>query len=434
MSDTLHIFVDEISPRLLYTLDIVLSSYGIDFKLVNDPIFFNSIQGYKLVYSDHPFEEQYLTISPSSLLFEEDIRNVKIDITTWNKEEMITIDGFLDPFAAVFYVLSLYEDYTDEASDEHGRIFSKNNVLVRYGLEKRLVVERWSRAFIEQLDKRFNNQFKKKEIPFTVLPTFDIDNTYAYKLKTGIRRVLSEGKDVVFFDKKRLKERKDVLNGNMKDPYDTFEIIESIHVKHFQVKLFWLVGSYSKFDRNINIANLKHQKLIKQLSEKIPIGLHPSYQSNESLGVLFKEKERLEECVQQSIDFSRQHYLKLKVPSTYQHLIKNGFKHDYTLGFADIIGFRAGIARPFQWFNLEANRVEEFWIHPFAYMDGTLHEYMHLTPIEAKKQISLLMKEVKHFGGEFSFIWHNETIGNYGKWKGWQDVLYHTLEEGKTNV
>jgi len=433
MSDKLHIFVDEISPRLLYTLEVMLSGYGIVFKLINDPIFFNSINGFKLVYSDHPFEEQFLTISPSSLLFEEKIREVKIDITTWNKEEIITIDGCLDPFAAVFYVLSLYEDYLDEATDEHGRRYSKNNVLVRYGLEKRLVVERWSLAFIHQLDKRFSTQFRQKEIPFSVLPTFDIDNTYAYKLKTGVRRILSEGKDLVFLDKKRLKERKEVLTGKIKDPYDTFEIIQSIHRDYFKVKLFWLVGSYGKFDRNINIANHEHQKLIKHLSEKIEIGLHPSYQSNESLGVLYTEKKRLEECLQYSISTSRQHFLKLKVPSTYQHLIKNGFKRDYTLGFPDKVGFRAGIARPFLWFNLIANTVEDFWIHPFAYMDGTLLEYLHLTPQEAQSQISELMKEVKRFGGEFSFIWHNETIGDYGKWKGWQKVLFYTLDQGKSN-
>jgi hypothetical protein len=97
------------------------------------------------------------------------------------------------------------------------------------------------------------------------------------------------------------------------------------------------------------------------------------------------------------------------------------------MGYPDIAGFRAGTARPYQWFDLSKNEITNLTIHPFAFMDITLNEYMKLNTSQAIDKIDSLFKEVKKYGGEFSFIWHNETIGNYGIWKGWSEVFEHSV-------
>ena len=112
---------------------------------------------------------------------------------------------------------------------------------------------------------------------------------------------------------------------------------------------------------------------------------------------------------------------------TYHRLLESGIKHDFTMGMADRVGFRAGTSRPFKWFDLEKDCVTELVIHPFAYMDGTLNECLDFRPEEAMSKISSLYNEVRQFGGEFTFIWHNETIGDYGKWEGWKKVFEFTL-------
>ena len=97
------------------------------------------------------------------------------------------------------------------------------------------------------------------------------------------------------------------------------------------------------------------------------------------------------------------------------------------MGFAEHVGFRCGTGRAHFWFDLKLNTMTNLTIHPFAYMDGTLHEYMKLTIEESKTKIDQLREELRTFGGDFVFIWHNETIGDYGKWNGWSAVLDYTI-------
>lgn len=137
--------------------------------------------------------------------------------------------------------------------------------------------------------------------------------------------------------------------------------------------------------------------------------------------------ERLQLVLSTKVDQSRQHFLKLRFPDTYQNLLKNGIKADFSMGFADAVGFRNGTAHPFPWFDLSTNTKTDLQIFPFAYMDGTLHEYLNLSPEKSKEKIKQLYQEVQEVGGQFSFIWHNETIAEQGKWAGWSNVLEYTL-------
>lgn len=101
------------------------------------------------------------------------------------------------------------------------------------------------------------------------------------------------------------------------------------------------------------------------------------------------------------------------------------------MGYAEQTGFRAGTARTFKWFNLRKNETTDLVIHPFVYMDGTLKEYLNLSPKEAVLRIAQLYKEVQKFGGAFCFLWHNETIGGYQHWKDYHSVFKANFEINK---
>jgi hypothetical protein len=422
-----RIYVEQVSERLLYVLDFVLKDRGLEYSVTNDELSFLESGGARLNYSEYALPG-ITHLRPASVLFDEDIRQYRIEKATFQGEECLSFDGVDDPLAAVFYVLSRYEEYIFSGTDEHDRFDMSQSVQVRFGWLEKVICDRWAESFVHFLRASSGFQLETVRLNLRVVPTFDIDNTYAHLLKEGPRRWGAVLKDYVKGDRERLAERKKVTAGIERDPYDTYALIEAIADSGFPVLIFWLLGDYRNFDRNVTFRDPRHQRLIRRMSNKCSIGIHPSYRSNENAFLLGTEKARLEEILGESVTCSRQHFLKLSLPSTYQRLITAGIRNDYTMGMADRIGFRAGTARSFFWFDLAKNSSTALRIHPFAYMDGTLNEYLHLTPEVSKQKISELFNEVRQFGGNFTFIWHNETINDRGKWTGWKDVLEYTLK------
>lgn len=413
----LTILTDQISRRHSYTFDFIFKERGIPYTFTEDMGQFEKADEPKLNYSSMIPDG----IRPCGLLREEGIRAIALDSGVFEGEECLSFDGQLDPVASVFFLLSRYEEYTSAERDEHGRFPFHASILYKYDWVQKVMCDRWSMAIL-----RFLNVDEVVMSSPAIVPTFDIDNTYAYKLKDGKRRWLSTMKDITRFDRKRLVERKEVLSGG-RDPYDTFGYIKSVASKFSGTKVFWLVGKLAEKDRNISIEHPDHQELIKDVDGVAQVNLHPSYASYKSAVKIVEEKESLEEITGKKILSSRQHFLRFSLPESFRLLEKIGFSHEYSMGFAEAAGFRSGTARPHRWFDLKQNRISDLVIHPFAYMDGTLNEYMELSTDQAKALVSELYGEVEEFGGDFVFIWHNETIGDYGKWKGWKSVLEHTL-------
>ncbi len=420
------IYVTYISERLIYTLDFIFKEQNVKYTLTNDLPYFLRSSETKLNYSSYP-DEKLLTITPCPLLFEEDIRVQKIQKSTFEGAECLAFDGISDPFASIFYLLTRYEEYLEFTPDEHDRFRAIASIQYKMGWLHQLICDRLVKEIIQFL---YINRCVEK--PFTpqetqIIPTFDIDNTYAYQHKETWRKYMSISKDLLQRNKHRLTERRNVLSGVSRDPYDTFSYITSIAQRGYKVKIFWHLGDYGKYDKNIRHYEPAHRKLIQEMDTVTTIGIHPSYASNENFFTLKTEKDRLEEILNRKVSIGRQHFLKLRFPETYIQYIKAGILEDYTLGFAQKSGFRTGTLRTHAWFNVKRNETTDLQLHPFAYMDGTLLEYEHLSIEAAKKEIKIMYDEAVLFGGNFIFLWHNETINDYKKWKGWTEVLEYTL-------
>ena len=148
----------------------------------------------------------------------------------------------------------------------------------------------------------------------------------------------------------------------------------------------------------------------------------------------------MEDIVNFPVTKTRQHYLRIELPETYQYLVDLEFKEDYTMGYAQHYGFRAGTCTPFYFYDLDFEIQTPLKIMPFAVMDGTLKDYLNLSTKRSFDVIYKLADEVKKVNGTFITVFHNESVSGYGRWKGWSEKFEEMIkrisemEKGKFKV
>ena len=439
MENTTHtkilIFIPEITPRIEYTFGFIFQTIlGSELIFSSNPEEFEQSALPKINYSPVDLDSG-LFLKAHSILFEKNIAVQEIEMVEYQQMQLFfptSADSFLpfDPFATTFYLISRYEEYLSENIDEHNRFSDSENILVRLGLHQKPIVDQMAYWIAEKISEQFAD-FTTKKRTFQLITTIDIDNAWAFKHKSPLVSFGAIMKAVFLGRGEELKQRAIVFLGLKNDPYDTYKyILEAYKGLLNRVLFFFLIGDRDKYDRNISHKNKSFRQLIADMASVCEVGIHPSYSSNEKLWLFETEKERLENIIQKPVTKSRQHYLKLKFPKTYQNAIKSGITDDYTMGFASLAGFRAGTCTAFNFFDLSYNCQTELIVHPFQVMDVALKNYMHLYPQKAWQLIEELMLEVKNVNGTFISLWHNESLRDSGQWLGWREVFEQILEKG----
>lgn len=240
--------------------------------------------------------------------------------------------------------------------------------------------------------------------------SFDVDIAWHYLHKGPWRNLGGAFKDILSGNFSAVRERMAVLAGRQADPFDCFD--QLVQQPFDQAPLFFfLLGSGSKYDKNIAPAQPEMTALVQKIAAKYPVGIHPSYASHKHVDSLRQETALLAHTTGMPVLHSRQHYLKFRLPATYRCLSDVGIGNDYSMGFAEHNGFRAGTSQSFLWYDLDREIVTSLRIHPFAFMDATAWFYKKYNHEEAFAEWERLYLAVKRTGGKFMSIWHNHLLG-----------------------
>ena len=432
---TLLIYCPTVTPRVEYTFNLIFKTIlGVELIYISNQEEYKQSALPKINYSNTSLDSG-LFMKAHGLLGEKTIVDHEIEIVEYQNMQLFfpsSADSVLpfDPFACAFYIVSRYEEYLSENTDEHERFTDSENILVRHDLYQKPIVDRMAYWLAEKITARYP-EFKIPARNFQFITSIDIDNAWAFKNKSPMISLGAILKAIVNGRWEELQQRFAVFIGLRKDPYDTYKyILETYKGLLGHILFFTLVGNRDQFDKNVSFKNKQFRQLIANLASVCEVGIHPSYASNSKPWLFETEKERLEDIIQKPVTKSRQHFLKLKFPQTYQQLIKLGIVEDYTMGFASLTGFRAGTCTAFHFFDLSRNRTTELIIQPFQVMDVSLKNYLQLEPEQAWQQIEQLMLEVKKVNGTFISLWHNESLKDSGQWLGWRYVFEQILQTG----
>lgn len=421
------VYSHSVTPRLQYIIDFLSRYYGVPFKLTPDEEGYNKSDcACKINYSYHKIARDEIWVHPHALLFESAIHPVKIECFEHNGHKAFFKtegDTGFDLFAAAFYLISRYEEYLPHKKDPYGRFAHENAVAFKEGFLHIPLVNTWLEDFKGLLIKK-NNAFDRRPSAITFFPTYDIDMAWSYRHK-GFQRNAGAIAKLFFSGRWRsLSNRIKVLRGRIADPFDAYDWMDALHQQFdlHPIYFFLVAARRGRYDRNIDPRNVAFKQLIQDISATYKTGLHPSWASGDDPALLRKEKNWLEQLLKHAVPFSRQHFIRFELPSTYRHLVDAGITHDYSMGYGSINGFRASIASSYYWYDLKKEEQTQLLLHPFCFMDANSYYEQKLSAEEVLQELLHYYKAVRSVNGTMITIWHNSFLGDGNEFEGWKEA------------
>ncbi len=427
----LLVYTHKITPRLRYIFKhISLRILGVPVSFTTTVEEFIAHESLKMSYTKKPLGNEFF-IRSNELLFEQGLSDLDLHVYNWKHTKCFFPTNEksnlpYDIFAASFFLLSRYEEYLPHVKDEYGRFVGTESLAYKNNFLHQPVVDIWAYFFRDALIRVFED-YIFPERNYKIQPIIDVPMAYYYRQKGLLRTFGGTIKDLYRLRLRHFYKRYLVLAGLRRDPYDTFKwIINKQKQTPNKFIVFFLIGEYSTYDKNNNINKKAFVTLIKSVSDYCRVGLKVSYFGLESFEIVKKEKQLLESIVNYQLLATRNSFSKLNLPTSYRNLIELEVKQDFTMGYINLLGFRAGTCTPFQFYDLDFEIQTPLQINTFHLFDSALLKKASL--LDKTEEMERLMTEVKKVNGTFSPVFHNHSFSNDERWEGFRDLFTYVLE------
>lgn len=163
------------------------------------------------------------------------------------------------------------------------------------------------------------------------------------------------------------------------------------------------------------------------------VGLHCAFASSEDPEALTEELKFLRAETGLPVAGVRFHYLRMRYHESVRWLEQAGVDYDSSLGFNDMPGYAAGVARPFHPYLIGEERAATVQLVPLAVSDFTLRSALGLNAEHARERALAVLDATRRAGGASALLWHNTSFNDdrspgYGPL--WEDLLDTLIERG----
>jgi hypothetical protein len=360
-----------VRPRIIYIFrHFFQHRLGQEVSFTSDVGVFVAHSGPKMSYGDVPLGNEFF-IAANGLLADQGVNSVDISVFQWEGMPAFFATSAksqlpFDFFAASFYLMSRYEEYMPYVPDDLGRFKVEQSLAHNHNFLDLPLIDMWFECFVAAWTDFFELPPFTQQVSTTEL-VIEIPQLYAYKYKT-IFRSFFEG----LYDFGRLRfakifDRLMVILRFREDPLiGLIEQIEAFRSTAVSFRFFALYAALGIHDKSLSVFSKKHQQELKSLSDYAPTAPLASFESTQKSQKLVQDITRFSGLIHRPIKAIRQHKLVLRFPDTYRTYASLGIKHDYSMQYPDVPGFRASTAHPFRFYDLGEEQQTPLTIHPIC--------------------------------------------------------------------
>lgn len=315
---------------------------------------------------------------------------------------------YADLVASALFLLSRYEEKLNPERDVHNRFPAKASLAYKAGFLQRPLVDEYG-AYLRKCLAQCGVELPQNAPKMTITLTHDVDVPFEHRtLRSflgGIRR-----------RKVKTALKNACLSLDKNSVYTFPWLLEQDNRLPEAQKIYFLrcpiqTCAYDKPYLSYRMRDMK--QLVTLLKHNgVQLGLHGSYQSGADGSLIVEEKRQLEKNIGTPLTQHRYHFLRTCIPDNFISLQEAGILHDYTVGYADAVGFRLGTCHPVRFLSPVTLQVENVQLHPLTMMDVTLSDYRQLSYRQAWETIVQLIEQVKKHHGELVLLWHNTSVAD----------------------
>ncbi|PWS28139.1 hypothetical protein DHW03_11340 [Pedobacter yonginense] len=414
----LIIFSTLLTPRIKYIFNFIFKDIlKAEVEFTGNSEYFLQSEHVKITYGDEPLADE-LFFKATSLLLSNKIEEFSLKTTLFGEYQVPfpVKDSLLpfDVFAASFFILSRYEEYLHQKTSSDDFSVSKSHQL-KWKILDRPIIDEWALILKNIILKKhsgfkfFDKKFvQQPTINFTLVP--NVPDGFLSKTKFFVSSVFK--RDNVY-----LTSKLDRLTGLGIDNAAVLAELEQF------------AGNPIYF---INFPNVPNEYIRKNgistlLAQKTVGLLRPCVTESQKFKEIKEAIAKLKKILPNQVNLMSQQLEVLRFPICYLNLLNAGITSDYSMGYADTAGFRAGTCTPFNWYDLQLEKVTPLNVKSYCISDTVLQN-MHLQ--EAKKSVNDYINSVKVVNGSFYSSWQLRSLSKLYKYKKLKSVFEEMLKSG----